>query len=267
MTRSPRMLLGAAATALALVLGACGSGPPDAGPGDPTTSAAPRADIVAPADLEVGESITVGLLSERMNAALREAGTMTMVTGDGSTARVAFHADSVDFAAAEPDGEVRLVDGVLYLEAAGGLAELAGDHDWLRVDPGADDAFSQATAPMIDQLTSAADPTAALGDPAKPSTLIAAEGQTFTFETIVPAEEVLAAAEEAFGAEGAAEAGDVGDYVFRHVIGPNWLPMSLTSATADIAPFTIEYGGFGEPVDIMAPPAEDVGTVADDATP
>lgn len=269
MTRPRTAAFAAGAAAIALALSGCGgsSEPSDAGtsPAAATSTGSSQgaAGTSEAADLQVGDELPASELSERVATAMREAGTVTLSEDGGEPGFMRFTDAGVDMRMKQEGAEVRLVDGIMYLEAAGELEGLAGDKAWVKVDPNADDYLSQLLAPMLESISSAADPGSMLLESAAPARVTAVDDETFTVEAQLTAEEAIAAIQALLGGLGEDMTEEdlaefAGDLSFTYVLDHSWRPLELTTQMMGETS-TIVYSDFGAPVDISAPPADQVG--------
>lgn len=261
----------ALAVALALGLSACGgtdsetaptSGPATTAPATdaPTGEATEESTATAAqsGDYEVGETIPLAEFQEQVETAMREAGTMTMIA-DGNEMQAELFPDSINLRS-EVDGGMLFVDGVLYIEAGPDMADIADGKGWLVIDPDSDDPMSQLFAPLLSAMTSIVDPTTTMGNPDKDVTVSAVDGNEVTFEIVLTEAEIRAQAAEMYGAgmPGLADSPELaGDMTYLYTVDTStWLPVRIETED-DEGTSIVEYTGFGEPVDIEAPPAED----------
>lgn len=277
----------ALAAALALGLGACGGpdtetaptagtqtsapaadAPTDGSAGEPTDESTATADQTETAetgdasvgDYSVGQTVPLAELKERIEAAMQEAGTMTMVS-DGTPMQVEILEDSINVRSDETDESVIFVDGVLYVEAGPDIADMVDGKGWIVIDPDSDDPMSQMFTPVLSAMSSMAEPAAVMPAGDKDATVSAVDGDEVTLEFVLTEAEVRAHLSEIYGAD-LNSLSDVpelsGGMTHRYTVDTStWLPVRIETDHSDQSMSVVEYTGFGEPVDIEAPPAED----------
>lgn len=211
-------------------------------------------------------------LSERTAAAVLAKGTAHVTqqaAEEGSMeAQVDYSPSSPRIAMSMEDAEdtfqVVLVDGVAYL---GGPD--SGDADpakpWMKIDPEADDEFSESFAPVIDMMESAmVSPAEAFAQGgAAEATVTAVDGDVVTYEVVLTKEQLTQALKSATkGLPGipdpsAATLPDGLSYTLS--LTRDHLPVTMVATLPD-STVTTTYSKWGEPVDVKAPPADLVET-------
>jgi hypothetical protein len=269
-----------AVTALAvsaLLVGCGGTGGTDATSGAATTTTSP-ADQAPPADL------TVEQLAERTMAAQRAAGTVAFtmsVAGAGADllgfadaeAVLDYSVDPTEIAMTASSGadrlELRAVGDMVYVllpEAAG----LPADTPWLVVDPEAQDEASRQFAALSEELRNSARPEWLTDE------MIAADVVTLTAGDVeeiqgmptrryVLSFDVAGAADAAPEADLAAELEGAVAAGIETVESTLWLDgqylprrvaTQVPTGAGDTATLVMTASGWGEPVTIEAPPAD-----------
>ena len=233
----------AAALVLAAALGLAGCGG-DADNGAPATPSAASSDDA---------TIDGGTLATRLADAMVEAGsgTMTIELGSGRSATGSFviHGDSVDQELSLPvqGRTMQLVvkDGVLYLKGVPRAAK-----PWVKVDPKASDLLSQIISGMVGDL----------GDPRELARALEGTsvkevgtrgGVTEYTATIDPA--------KVFGSSALGPgAASMGTVETRYFVDAQDRPTRL-EADLDGRTVVATFAGWGSPVAVQAPPADQVG--------
>lgn len=262
---------GAALAALALTsaLGACGSAT-SGSPTGPPASDAPAVEQAA--QVEVGDELDLADALSASAAAMKakktysftgEAAGASMsgqmrVDGDGTAMaiRTTVQGDEVD---------LRLIDGVMFM---GGFPDLPAGKTFVKIDPEGDDPMSRMMGPMLSQMAEAADPTASLaGIAGLTAEVIEVKDGTTTYEVTVSVDQQLAMAKERLEDMGMGDTplptSVMKPLTVRQTIGPDDLPITSELVGSEDLTMNLTYSGWGEPVDVVAPPAAKVATFAE----
>lgn len=266
-----RTVLSVVALSGALVLGACGS---DAAPtgAKASTSASPSAAAEA-SGAKVGDVVALSDLAEKSSAAVKEKGTAHMTMTAPGAGEI--EAD-VDFSGASPkmsmsvaqEGEsvdMVYVDKVMYMGGES-FTELTGGKKWIKIDPDGDDMMSKMMGPLLGQMESSmgnpAEQLKAYGDADAKVTAVK-DGITTYEVTLTKAQlsKAMKSQEEALpglSEEALKQIPDEG-MTYSMSVDETYLPTTLEMELSGQA-IDMEYSKWGEPVDITAPKASDVGT-------
>ena len=263
-----RTILSALALSGALALGACGSTTAGTGASTGTSAEAPAA-----ASAKVGDTVDLAELAARSSAAVKDKGTahMTMDMGTEGT----MEAD-VDYGGEGPrmamtmttSGETLqmvYVDKVMYMGGAS-MAEMTGGKTWIKIDPAGDDMMSKMMGPVLTQMESA------MGNPAEQltvykgaeATVKSVEGGVRTYTVTLTKEQLTAAmsaqkeALPGLDEEGLKQIPEKG-VTYDLSLDADDLPVAMSMDVSGQA-LTMTYSKWGEPVDVAAPAASDVGT-------
>ena len=236
-----RSVLGAAAAAATLALTGCG-----------TATTGPAATTAEAPAVSVGQTVAVSGLADRVEAAVREAGSARVVLradGTTATADVALDGDEPRMTATLGEGRrqvrARLLDGTLYL---GGpqVARFVQGGSWLRVQEGGEDPVSRMLAARLTRLQAAAgDPAARLRElGATDATVVAVDGDrvTYRLEATRPDASPPRTATTDLTLDGAGR------------------PVRLAARSGERS-VVVTVDHWGEPVDVTAPSTDEVGTV------
>jgi hypothetical protein len=262
-----RTIITALALSGALALGACGSTDADTGTKAGTSQEAPAA-----ASAKVGDTVDLAELATKSSAAVKAKGTAHMTMDLG--AEGAAEAD-LDYSGAAPtmamtmtaSGEkIQLVyvDKVMYMGGES-FAQMSGGKKWIKIDPNGKDAMSQMMGPMLDQMESS------MSNPADQlknfkdvkATVKSVEGGNTTYTVKLTKEQLAAAVKEQTGAlpgvteESLKQMPDGMSYDMT--LDKDQLPVSITMDVSGQS-MKMTYSKWGEPVDVKAPAASEVGT-------
>lgn len=255
------------AFALAMTLGACG----ESGNGSANNSGGGNQEAatnLAALAQQIGES-TVETSSAHMTMTADMAGQKLEAEGD-----VKFGSDD---AAMTMDmslpgmGEASMVfvDGVMYFK---GPEPIEPGKPWLKIEPNGDDMMSKALGSTFEEMRKNSDPREALDQFANAGEITSQEevelnGEQTTHYTIMVNFEKLANEQDNPDAKKALEALDVKEFPVEMWINEDELPVRMTMDMPMKDPntdepleakFQIDYTEWGEPVDIAAPPADQV---------
>ncbi len=260
-----RTILSALALSGALVLGACGS--TTAGSGASAGAAAPAASA------KVGDTVDLVELATRSSAAVKDKGTAHMTMDLGSEGSMEADVDYGDtgprmamtMTTSGETLEMVYVDTVMYMGGAS-MAEMAGGRSWIKIDPAGDDMMSKMMGPVLTQMESV------MGNPAEQlaayegarATVKTVEGGVTTYTVTLTKEQLTAAmsaqkeALPGLGAEALKRIPATG-VTYDLSLDADDLPVAMSMDASGQA-LTMTYSTWGEPVDIAAPAASDVGT-------
>lgn len=282
MTRKPvRALATTVALALSLALGACGSGGSDgsgAAGGGSASSAAGGSDgssagEQAAPEAQVGDVVAFADVATR-SAAAAVAKKTVHITGTSPvgtlTGDIDYAAKAIAYSAAGgPQGEAKtvFVDNVLYVGVPA-LKAAAGGKDWIKIDPGGTSPMAQAMKPLLEQVFTMLDnPMKGLqGLTDLKATVTAVDETGTTYELRLTAEQVKQMAETLLSGTPLGSAGVPGatyqPTTMAHTLDADGLPVKVVVSSGEgTPPMTLTYSGWGAPVAITAPPAEQVGTL------
>jgi hypothetical protein len=261
------------AFALAVTLGACGgNGSSDSGNTNTNTSTnAPEEAAKNVADLakSVGDQATA-----KNSAHITMSGNFggEEMQGEGDVSFDASNpAMSIDMKMTSGDVSMVLVDQVVYIKAAG--QEIDGK-PWLKIDTNSNNPLAKVFATMSDQMSKNADPRTALEQFTEAGTVTDTrteelDGKQTTHYTITVDVEKLAAAQtdptQKAGLDAAIKAG-MKDFPVELWLDEEDLPVRVSfdmpapdgkggTATAKMQ---MDYTDWGKPIDIAAPPADQV---------
>lgn len=268
-----RTIITALALSGALALGACGSTDADTGTKAGTSQEAPAA-----ASAKVGDTVDLAELGAKSSAAVKAKRTshMTMDLGSEGTAEA-----DVDYSGASPkmamsmttSGEklqIVYIDKVMYMGGES-FAEMSGGKKWIKIDPNGKDMMSQMMGPMLGQMeSSVSNPAGELANLKGVKATVSkvdASGTTYAVK-LTPEQIKEMVKNQAAGIPGVSEDS------LKKMIESNQMPDGLTydlTIDAEGLPSTIvtgmkgatvkmTYSKWGEPVDVKAPAASEVGT-------
>ena len=221
----------------------------------------------------VGDTVALEEVARTSADAAARAGT-AHVTAEVDGAVVAD--GDLDHSAEDPRAAMTLTRDGVSLEVVrvgrsvylGGdaVARFSGGDPWVEVSTDGDDPASRMLGTVLERLRTDDDP-ARRGDvlAGATATVTAVEDGATTYEATLTREQVLAAAGEAGGALGAL-GGDPGAKVPPEgvtaavTVDAEGRPVTLTSEL-DGRALQVRWSAWGLPVDIAAPPADQVGTV------
>jgi hypothetical protein len=262
------------AFALALTLGACG---------DNTTNGTPSTGSNTGADAPAAAANVADLAKSISDQAVEKTSAHMTMSGDfgGETIKgegdVSFDAANpamtMDLTTSQGDMSMVLVDGIVYIKMPAG-GELEPGKPWLKIDPQSDSAFSKVFAQLSDELSKNADPRSALEQFKETGEITATkeeklDGKQTTHYTITVDVQKLADSQDdptqKAALESAIEAG-LKKFPVEVWIDEDQLPVRIAfdmpapdgqggTATAKMQ---VDYTEWGEPVDIAAPPADQV---------
>lgn len=265
-----RTVLTVVALSGALFLGACGT---ETAPAGGATSSAGTSAEAAPTGAKVGDTVPLKDIAAKSSKAVEEKGTAHLTTT--TKAAGATEAD-VDFTGSSPkmsmtmtqEGEtveMVYVDKVMYM-GGDSFTEMTGGKRWIKIDPKGEDMMSKAMGPLLSQMESSmgnpAEQLEAYGDARAKVTKV--DGGVTTYEITLSKKQLAAALEKQTEAlpgisEKALEQIPAEGLTYTMSIDENALPVTFSM---DIAGEQLEmtYSKWGEPVDIKAPAASEVGT-------
>lgn len=271
--RASRTLLTTAVTVtMAAALGACGSTP---APSVTSPGASGSATASATASgVALGDTVPLTALAARIAAAVAKQRTahVTMTQPDSAEsgeADVRFDAASPAVAMTMGSGrqqtDLVLLDGVVHVGSED-YRDLTGGKRWVRLDPEATDFFSQLMSRLVGMMTaSMQDPgeqLAALGD--REATVSSIVNGTTVYRVTLDREDLAAMVQRRSGAVpgvGTVPADELPTTASWTVaLDGSDLPKLLEASLAG-ATVTVDYSRWGEPVDITAPPASEIGVV------
>lgn len=299
MRRSPTVLAG---VALAVSLTACGSdsvagastSPPrsvaattPAGTSTAATGPAPSANAITSATATPTAGSDAAQVARAASAAVAAARTarFTFTSAAGGqkvSGKGAFRLDGQRFDTAVtvtvPGQEAGtstvqavLVDGIIYFRLP--PEDAPAGKPWLKISPTDDTPLAQGIAPLLDQLTESADPTKTLDLLAAADSFQAAGQEKVDGVSTTKYVATIDVAKAAAAASGPAKAGyqalsDKGVTTIDYTLwidGADLPRKFATSGGTGAAGFTAAgtYSAWGEPVDVAAPPAAQVATLAD----
>jgi hypothetical protein len=258
------------AFALAVTLGACGDKGGDNGGANPDAggNAPAAAANVAELAKSIGEQ-TVEKTSAHMVLSGDVGG--QKLTGEGD---VSFAADdsAMSIAMETPEGAVSMVllDQIFYLKMPEGQ-ELEPGKPWLKIDPNADDAFGELFGSMTEELSKSADPRMALEQFTEMGEITDTEqvelnGESTTHYTVTVDTAKWAETLDDPIQKEAIEKSGMKEFTIEAWVNSEDLPVRITTdmaapdgqgGTAQVA-MQVDYTKWGEPVDITAPPADQV---------
>ncbi|MFC7489784.1 MULTISPECIES: hypothetical protein [unclassified Knoellia] len=261
---------GAALAALALTtaLGACGS----ATSGSPTGSSPSGTPAPDQVSVTVGDEVDLTDALAASAAAMKAKKTYSF-TGEAAGAAMSGQmrvdgdgtAMTIQTTVQGAKVDMLLVDGVMYI---GGFPHLPPGKTFVKIDPEGEDPMSKMMGPMLSQMAEAADPTASLaGITALKAEVIEVKDGTTTYEVSVSVDQQLAIAKERLAVMGMGDTPlptpAMKPLIVRQTIGPDDLPTRTELVGGADLTLNLTYSGWGEPVDVVAPPADKVTTFAD----
>ncbi|MBM6400143.1 hypothetical protein [Phycicoccus sonneratiae] len=264
-----RSILSALALSGALVLGACGSATNDTAGG---SKAAATSEAPAAASAKVGDTVDLAELATKSSAAVKEKGTahMTMQAATSGTieADADYSGDSPKMAMTVSESgdtfQMVYLDKVMYM-GGDSFAEMTGGKKWIKIDPQGDDMMSKMMGPMLDQMESTvANPAEQLKgvEGATATVTKVADGVT-TYQVKLSKEQLAAMVKkQAAGLPGLTEEAlkKVPDGVtYDMSVDAEGLPVTVAMDMGG-EKMTITYSKWGEPVEVKAPAASEVGT-------
>lgn len=270
MTVTTRSLGAACAAAvLTATLGACGSATYESASGS-SASGAPAAEQVS--QVKVGDEVDLADALAATAAAMKAKKTYTF-TGDAAGAsmsgqmRVDGDGTAVSIKTTVQGAKVSmiLVDGVMFMS---GFPNLPAGKTFVKVDPEGDDPMSRMMGPALSKMAESADPMSSLtGLEGLKAEVIEVKDGTMTYEVTVPVDQQLAMAKERLEEMGMTDtplpASAMKPLTVRQTIGADDLPTRTELVGGADLTMNLTYSGWGEPVDVVAPPADEVATFAD----
>ncbi len=262
------------AFALAVTLGACGSndnggdatGADGGNNGGGSVAAANMADLAK----SIGDK-TADKSSAHMKLTADAAG--EKITGEGD---VKFDAQdaamTMDMSTSEGDMSMVLLDAVLYIKLP---QEIEPGKSWIKIDSTSNSELAKALGSMTEQMSKNADPRATLEEFEKSGEITDTkeeelDGQKTTHYTITVDVQKLADGqtdETTKAALNEAIKGGLKDFPVDVWVNEEELPVRIaldmptpdpTTGTSTTVKMQIDYTNWGEPVDITAPPAEQI---------
>ncbi len=263
-----RTILTALALSGALALGACGSTDTDTG-----TKAGSSQEAPAASSAKVGDTVDLAELATKSSAAVKDKGTAFVAMELGADGVME---GGVDFSGASPkmsmttkaEGETMQIvylDKVMYM-GGDSFADLTGGKKWIKIDPEGDDLMSKSMGPMLGQMESA------IGNPAEAlkayegakATVTKVEEDATTYSVKLTKEQLAAGVKaQAAGIPGVTEEAlkQLPDGVtYEMKLSDGYLPMTVETDLGNGEKMTMIYARWGEPVDVKAPAASEVGT-------
>ncbi|MGL5853167.1 MAG: hypothetical protein ACRCZD_20495 [Phycicoccus sp.] len=255
--------LGAALSlAVAATLAACGS------------ATAPAVGSGSGSAAKVGDTVELVALAKDSVAAQQAKKTAHMTMTLSGAQEGTIEAD-VDYGTTPPSMAMTMdvggqafdmlyVDEVLYL-GGGVFAEATGGKKWVKVDPDGDDQLSTMMRPYLDQMSSSlSNPAEQYAVPGVRAKVKAVDGDRTTYTTTLTKtqlEEALRKQAEKSGApvDAKATAQLPDQAVYEMTLGKDGIPVSAT-IDLGVVDTKVVYSKWGEPVDLEAPPASEVGT-------
>ncbi|WP_020665004.1 hypothetical protein [Amycolatopsis benzoatilytica] len=280
----------AAGAALALVLTGCGSAAENgtaapagqAAPDKNGGSASPFSDALKLADAakqgtQKAKSVKMTMETSANGQTMKVDGAMRL---DGENSAMAMTMS----AGAAGNTEVRFVDKTMYMKVPAGMAQQYGtDKQWLKISADGTDPMSQMLGKMMTQSASQSDPTQLLDRVAKTGRIISADkadlnGQpTFHYKVELDVSKSIEEFVKDMPAEVQAEMKKTMQGKDIKIPAEIWtdldqLPLQVTmdeseflksmggaaAQQAAAGNITIKYTDWGKPVDVAAPPADQV---------
>ncbi len=263
-----RTIITALALSGALALGACGS--TDSGTG---TTAGTSQEAPAAASAKVGDTVDLADIATKSAAAVKEKGTAYVAMELGPDGVME---GGVDFSGASPkmsmttesEGQTMQVvylDKVMYM-GGDSFKEVTGGKKWIKISADGDDLMSKTMGPMLGQMESAVgNPAEALKAYKGAKATVTKVQDGVTTYSVKLTKEQLAAGVKAQGAgipgltEKALEQLPDG-VTYELALGDDLLPRSVQTDLGNGEKMTMMYARWGEPVDVKAPAASEVGT-------
>lgn len=247
-----RAMAAALALTAGLALAACSGGDDSASDPSPTSSSDGGADP------DAGQALTQDDFVSTVSAAMLESGSVHVAldlgTADASgEGDIALGADaaSTSLAVSINGNEVVLVDGTYYVN----LGQFSGGM-FLRIDPSSGGTFGSTFGGLLDQ----ANPATQLSTFAAALTGFAVGDGTEKIDGVTTTAYVLTLdpAKVLTPEQLQLAGGELPDSIeVTMMLGPDDLPRRVTTSIAG-ADVVIDYSKWGEPVDVTAPPADQV---------
>ena len=262
-----RTTITAVTMAGAIALAGCGSSTGSTGSSGSTSSSSSSA---AAAAVKSGDTVDLAPIMKKSSAAVLAKKTGHMSMSLGSTGSVDADVDysgsttamKMSMDAGGQKLEMIFAGKALYLGGAMATALGAGKK-WIKIDPNGTDALSKQMAPLLTQMATAGqNPTQALAalQGAK-ATIASVDGSNTTYAVTLDKAQIA----QVMKASGIESPGDTSavtpdSLAYSITLDGDSLPVKVVTTTAGVAA-TITFTKWGEPVDISAPPASEVGTV------
>lgn len=257
-----RTVITAVLVAGSIGLAGCGSSTAPA-----TSGGSAASSSVGPVAVKSGDTVDLAPIMKNSSAAVlaKKTAHLSMNLGSGAVQADVDYAGAstamkMSMDAAGQQIEMIFVDKALYF---GGTmaAQLGAGKKWLKIDPKGTDAFSKQMAPLLGQMSTAAqDPTKALGAlSGVKATVGSVDGRDTTYAVSLDkaqVEQMLRAS----GVNGLAGAPEPVGLSYKITLDADSLPVTVVTTTGGVDS-TISFTKWGQPVDISAPPASEVGSL------
>jgi hypothetical protein len=240
----------ALALAASIALAGCGStaSPGGAGSG---TAAGPAAQ----AGLKAGDQVDGATLATRMTDAMIKAGSGTIsmdlaATGKATGAFVMHQHSTDQHLSMTVQGqalEIVMTGGLIYMKGLPGSAK-----PWVKIDPHGTDQLSTMFAGLTGQMSDPRQLAAALHG--TKATVVSVAPDATLYDVTLDPKKLLAAAGQAGNA-----AVPLKPVKAHYTLDAQSRPTKL-AVDAQGTTITVTFGGWGQPVTITAPPADQVGT-------
>lgn len=257
-----------AAFALTVTLGACGDKGDDGGAATNNNGGNEEAATNLVALAKSVSDNTVETSTAHMVFTADVAG--EQVEGEGDL-KVGADEAAMTMNMSTPEGDVGFVflDGVMYIDVG---QEIEPGKSWIKIDPDGGDPMSKALGGISDQMRQNADPRKTLEQFENSGTITAQEevelnGEQTTHYTITVDVEKLAAEQDDPTLKQALEQAGMKDFPVELWVNEDELPVRMkvmmpmadpASGKAADATVQVDYTKWGEPVEIAAPPADQV---------
>lgn len=273
MERTTATLVGGVA-ALALAVTGCGSEAATSSPaGDGASSSltSTPSPTGSPDRPEVGDTIPAADLGERIGTALEEAGTVHAVVSSEAlegpmTMDMSFEGEQSTFALdTTMEGEAvsaLLVDGVMYLGP--GYEALSGGKPFVRVDPEGTHPLSQLAAELLGTMEQSANPLGMFDLSGIDASVVSVQDGLTTYEMALTGEQLRSLLDQVDDAP--ESLGQVPGVTIRQTVDAEWRIVEAVSRVAGVEVRSV-YSAHGDPLDISAPPPDQVGELDPDAFP
>lgn len=265
MTVTTRSLSAAlAALAITATLGACGSG--TTGTSTDTSAKSTSAKVGDEVDLSAVFKETAAAMKAKKTYSFKgdtpEGAMSGQMSVDGDATAM-----KLDTTVEGEKATILFLDGVMYM---GGMDDLPAGKTFIKIDPNGDDPMSKMMGPALSQMADSADPTAGLAaiEGLKAKVIEVKDGTT-TYEATLTAEQQLDMAKTSLQEMGMGDepmptpSVALKPITVRQTIGADKLPTKVELAGSPEATMTLSYSGWGEPVDVTAPPADKVASFSD----
>ncbi|CCH77346.1 conserved exported hypothetical protein [Nostocoides japonicum T1-X7] len=259
-----RILAAVVAVSALTLTAACGSSDAGSSGGGSTSSA-----TAAVAAVKVGDTVDLASVMGRSAEAVKakKTGHMAMSLGSEGTADADVDysrpstAMRMSMKASGQTMEFIVVDKTIYL-GGGMLSSMSDGKKWIKIDPNGTDALSKRMAPMLNRMDSLSkDPASQFaGLKGVKATVTQADGSSTTYRVTLTKEQLQAQKDREFPGLGGANANTLPDGVeYTITLDKDGLPRTMDT-TVSGQHVTVTMSKWGEPVDISAPPAGEVGT-------